>query len=56
MSAARRTGAAVSDADRAQLQTAERVIREQGAADLADALFAMALDRSGLVLELTRAW
>ena len=38
MSAARRTGAAVSDADRAQLQAAERVIREQGAAERA-ALF-----------------
>ena len=35
MSAARRTGAAVSDADRAQLQAAERVIREQGAAERA---------------------
>ena len=30
MAAARRTGAAVSDADRVQLQAAERVIREQG--------------------------
>ena len=35
MAAARRTGAAVSDADRAQLQAAERVIREQGAAERA---------------------
>ena len=35
MAAARRTGAAVSDADRAQLQTAERVIREQGEAERA---------------------
>lgn len=35
MTAARRTGAAVSDADRAQLQAAERVIREQGAAERA---------------------
>ena len=35
MAAARRTGAAVSDADRAQLQTAERVIREQGVAERA---------------------
>ena len=33
MAAARRTGAAVSDADRVQLQAAERVIREQGAAE-----------------------
>ena len=33
MVAARRTGAAVSDADRAQLQAAERVIREQGEAE-----------------------
>ena len=33
MAAARRTGAAVSDADRAQLQAAERVIREQGEAE-----------------------
>ena len=33
MTVARRTGAAVSDADRAQLQTAERVIREQGEAE-----------------------
>ena len=33
MSAARRTGAAVSDADRAQLQAAERVIHEQGEAE-----------------------
>ena len=32
MSAARRAGAAVSDADRAQLQAAERIIREQGEA------------------------
>ena len=30
MAAARRTGAVVSDADRVQLQAAERVIREQG--------------------------
>ena len=35
MAAARQTGAAVSDADRAQLQAAERVIREQGAAERA---------------------
>ena len=35
MTAARRTGAAVSDADRAQLQAAERVIREQGEAERA---------------------
>ena len=33
MTAARRTGAVVSDADRVQLQAAERVIREQGAAE-----------------------
>ncbi|MDO5318897.1 MAG: hypothetical protein Q4G65_09745 [bacterium] len=38
MAAARRTGAAVSDADRAQLQVAERVIREQGESERA-ALF-----------------
>ena len=38
MAAARRTGDAVSDADRAQLQSAERVIREQGEAERA-ALF-----------------
>ena len=38
LAAARRTGAAVSDADRAQLQAAERVIREQGEAERA-ALF-----------------
>ena len=35
MAAARRTGAAVSDEDRAQLQAAERVIREQGEAERA---------------------
>ena len=35
MAAARRMGAAVSDADRAQLQAAERVIREQGEAERA---------------------
>ena len=33
MAAARRTGAAVSDEDRAQLQAAERVIRKQGEAE-----------------------
>ena len=33
MAVARRTGAMVSDADRAQLQAAERVIREQGEAE-----------------------
>ena len=38
MAAARRTGSVVSDSDRAQLQTAERVIREQGEAERA-ALF-----------------
>ena len=35
MAAARRTGAAISDEDRAQLQAAERVIREQGEAERA---------------------
>ena len=35
MAAARRTGAAVSDDDLAQVQAAERVIREQGAAERA---------------------
>ena len=42
MTAARRTGAAVSDADRAQLQAAERVIREQGEAERAALLEAAA--------------
>ena len=35
MAAARRTGAAVSDSDRAQLQAAERIVREQGEAERA---------------------
>ena len=47
MAAARRTGAAVSDADRAQLQTAERVIREQGEAERA-ALFEAAARSVGV--------
>ena len=42
MAAARRTGATVSDADRAQLQAAERVIREQGEAERAALLEAAA--------------
>ena len=42
MAAARQTGAAVSDEDRAQLQAAERVIREQGAAERAALLEAAA--------------
>ncbi|MBQ0031683.1 MAG: hypothetical protein KBT68_02650, partial [bacterium] len=42
MAAARRTGAAVSDEDRAQLQAAERVIREQGEAERAVLLEAAA--------------
>ena len=47
MAAARRTGAAVSDADRAQLQAAERVIREQGEAERA-ALFEAAARSVGI--------
>ena len=47
MAAARRTGAAVSDADRAQLQTAERVIREQGETERA-ALFEAAARSVGV--------
>ena len=47
MAAARRTGAAVSDADRAQLQAAERVIREQGSAERA-ALFEAAARSVGV--------
>ena len=42
MAAARRTGAAVSDADRVQLQAGERVIREQGEAERAVLLEAAA--------------
>ena len=47
MAAARRMGAAVSDADRAQLQAAERVIREQGEAERA-ALFEAAARSVGV--------
>ena len=47
MAAARRTGAAVSDDDRAQLQAAERVIREQGEAERA-ALFEAAARSIGV--------
>ena len=47
MAAARRTGAAVSDADRAQLEAAERVIREQGEAERA-ALFEAAARSVGV--------
>lgn len=47
MAATRRTGAAVSDDDRAQLQAAERVIREQGAAERA-ALFEAAARSVGV--------
>lgn len=47
MAAARRTGAAVSDADHAQLQAAERVIREQGEAERA-ALIEAAVRSVGL--------
>ena len=50
MAAARRTGAAVSDADRAQLQAAERVIREQGEAERA-ALFEAAARSFGVAAE-----
>ena len=50
MEAARRTGAAVSDADRAQLQAAERVIREQGEAERA-ALFEAAARSFGVAAE-----
>ena len=50
MAAARRAGAAVSDADRAQLQAAERVIREQGAAERA-ALFEAAARSFGVAAE-----
>ena len=47
MAAARRTGAAISDEDRAQLQAAERVIREQGEAERA-ALFEAAARSVGV--------
>lgn len=47
MAAARRTGAAVSDVDRAQLLSAERVIREQGEAERA-ALFEAAARSVGV--------
>ena len=50
MTAARLTGAAVSDADRAQLQVAERVIREQGEAERA-ALFEAAARSFGVSAE-----
>ena len=50
MAAARRTGAAVSDADRAQLQAAERVIREQGEAERS-ALFEAAVRSFGVQAE-----
>ena len=50
MTAARLTGAAVSDADRAQLQVAERVIREQGEAERA-ALFEAAARSFGVAAE-----
>ena len=50
MEAARRTGAAVSDADRAQLQAAERVIREQGEAERA-VLFEAAARSFGVAAE-----
>ena len=47
MAAARRTGEAVSDADRAQLQAAERVIRERGEAERT-ALFEAAARSAGV--------
>ena len=50
MAAARQTGAAVSDADRAQLRAAERVIREQGEAERA-ALFEAAARSFGVAAE-----
>ena len=50
MEAARQASAAVSDADRAQLQAAERVIREQGEAERA-ALFEAAARSFGVAAE-----
>ena len=50
MAAALRTGAAVSDADRAQLQASERIIREQGEAERA-ALFEAAARSFGVAAE-----